>query len=74
MQTVQFPMIGSRPMRQATNPVHPPIGGFFTLQNLTLQEPSRAFTNNLFVAENRAKGTVPENAMTPDVHSYFWSM
>jgi hypothetical protein len=69
-----FPMIGSRPMKQSTNPVHPPIGGFYSLQNISLTEPSRAFHNNLFVATNRANGTVPENAMTPDVYSHFWSM
>jgi len=53
---------------QTSDPLHPPIGGFYsTLERLNIKEPSRAFTDNLFIAHRRVQGSVSPEAMTPDV-------
>jgi hypothetical protein len=54
--TLHLPTLNQK---QTSDPLHPPIGGFYdTFERLNVKEPSRAFNDNLFVA--------PE-AMTPDV-------
>jgi hypothetical protein len=64
---------GTSNQRQIS-PVIAPTGGFFSgLRDVTIAVPTRAFINNNMMAQQRAVGTVPENAMTPDVHSQFWS-
>lgn len=50
-----------------------PVGGFYTLRRLAINEPVRAFNYNLKMNTDRAQGTVPIDAMTPDIYSAFWS-
>lgn len=61
-----------------TNPnpdaIHPPVGGFYTMQRLSVKEPAWTFSANALAAKQRAVFTVPQDAMTPDIHSEFWSL
>lgn len=72
--SIQFP--GMRKGRK--NPKHDPriapTGGYYTLQNLTFSQPLSALINNYYVGSRRAEGTVPQDAMTEDIHSYWWKM
>lgn len=70
--SLQLPTLNQKKSGDA---LHPPIGGFYTtLERLNISEPLRTFQMNEQAAQKRALGTIPENAMTPDIHSAFWSL
>jgi hypothetical protein len=77
MNTSSYTSIGGKNKtdnQKRVSPVVAPTGGFFSgLQDVEITTPSRAFINNNQQAQMRAVGTIPQDAMTPDVHSQFWT-
>lgn len=69
---LSFPQI---PTNQGESPTpNIPSGGMDnSLTHLAVNEPTRAFNNNVLVSMNRAQRTLSPDAMTADVYSAFWS-
>lgn len=71
---LSYPGLSKNRKNPKSDPTIAPTGGYYTLQNLSFSQPLSALINNYYVAENRAKRAVPEEAMTPDIHSYWWDL
>jgi hypothetical protein len=71
---VAYPGLSKNRKNPKHNPTIAPTGGYYTLQNLTFTQPLSALVNNYYVSSKRATGTIPEEAMTQDVHSYWWDL
>jgi hypothetical protein len=71
---VSYPGLAKNRKNPKHDPTIAPTGGYYSLQNLGFTQPLSALVNNYYVASKRATGTVPENAMTPDIHSYWWDL
>lgn len=68
---VQFPTLNQE--NSGEDPRYVPTGGFYTeFPKLNIKEPARTFNANMQMAMRRANRTVPQDAMTKDIHSYYW--